>query len=54
MSLPATRKRKIDAAIDNTTQPYRSKTNNLLLRLDGTSYATLQGPSGGLTTAGKY
>ena len=28
--------------------------NNLLLRLDGKSYATLQGPSGRLTTAGKY
>ena len=54
MSLPATRKSKLDIAIDNSTQPHRSKSNNLLLRLDGKSYATLQGSSGGLTTVGKY
>ena len=54
MSLPATRKRKLDAAIDNNTQPYRNKSNNVLLDLGEKSYATLQGPSGGLTTAGKY
>ena len=53
MSLPATRKRKLDAAIDNGAQPYRSAKNNLLLRLGGNSYATLQGSSG-LTAAGKY
>ena len=54
MSLPVTRKRKIDAAIDNSTQPYRSKTNNLLLRLGEKGYATLQDQNGGLTSAGKY
>ena len=54
MSLQPTRKRKIDSAIDNGAQPYRSKANNLLLRLGEKSYATLQGPSGGLTGAGRY
>ena len=54
MSLLATRKRNIDTAIDNITQPYRTRSNNLLLRLDGKKYATLQGSSGGLTAAGKY
>ena len=55
MSLQPTRKRKrkIDAAIDSSAQPYRSKANNLLLRLGEKSYATLQGSSG-LTSAGKY
>ena len=48
------RKRNIDTAIDNNTQPYRTRSNNLLLRLDGKKYATLQGSSGGLTAAGKY
>ena len=54
MSLQPTRKRKIDAAIDSSAQPYRSKANNLLLRLGEKSYATLQGSSGGLTGAGRY
>ena len=54
MSLPATRNRNIDTAIDNSTQPYRTRSNNLLLRLDGKKYATLQGSSGGLTAAGKH
>ena len=54
MSLPATRKRKLDVAIDNNNEPYRNKTNNLMLRLDGKSYATLQGSSGSLTSAGRY
>ena len=54
MSLLATRERKLDVAIDNNNEPYRSKTNNLLLRLDGKSYATLQGSSGSLTSAGRY
>ena len=54
MSLPATRKRNIDTATDNNTQPYRTRSNNLLLRLDGKKYATLQGSSGDLTAAGKY
>ena len=53
MSLQPTRKRKIDLAIDNGAQPYRSAKNNLLLRLGEKSYATLQGSSG-LTSAGKY
>ena len=54
MSLPATHKRDIDTAIDNITQPYHTRSHNLLLRLGGKKYATLQGSSGGLTTAGKY
>ena len=54
MSLHATRKRKLDIAIDSSAQPYRNTKNNLLLSLGGKSYTTLQGSSGGLTTAGKY
>ena len=54
MSLHATRKRNLDDAIFNITRPYRSKTDNLLISLGGKQYATLQGKSGGLTTAGTY
>ena len=54
MSLPATRKHKLDIAIDNNTQQYRTKSNNLLLRLNGKNYATLQGSNGGLAAASKY
>ena len=54
MSLHATRKRKLDIAIDSSAQPYRNTKNNLLLSLGGKSYTTLQGSSGGLTAAGKY
>ena len=53
MTLNPTRKRKLDEAIGNDTQPHRSKTNNLLLRLGGRSYATLQ-TGGSLTPAGDY
>ena len=54
MSLHATRKRKLDAAIATSTQPHRSSSNNLLIRFGAKSYATLQGSSGGLTPAGTY
>ena len=52
--MPTTRKRNIAAAIVNGAQSYRSKSNNLLLRLGEKSYATLQGSNGGLTSAGRY
>ena len=54
MSLPATRKRKLDIASDNNNEPYRNTPNNLLLRLDSKSYATLQCSSGSLTGSGRY
>ena len=53
MSLLATHKQKLDEVIKSNSQPYRSKSNNLLLSLGEKSYATLQGSSG-LTAAGEY
>ena len=51
--LHATRNHNLDAAIDKRTQPHRSKSNNILLRLGGKGYATLQAAVG-LTAAGEY
>ena len=44
----------LDGAISNSTRPYRSKSNNLLINLGGNKYASLQGSNGDLTTAGTY
>ena len=51
--LKQNRKTKINTAIENNEEPYRSRNDALLLRRGNKSYARLQ-DSNKLTPAGKY